>query len=86
MEMIVIASAMSLAAWLLAAFPGLAVVVWIIRIDRRLGVGGRLGFTTIETPFQFADLSLQELHLLGQVSFAQDGTQVLGTPIVGLLT
>jgi len=84
-QMIVVATAMPLAAWLLAAFPGLAVVAWIVGIDRRLGVGGRLGFTTIEAPLQFANLSLEELNLLGQVSFPQDGTLVLGTPIVGLL-
>jgi len=64
----------------------LTVIGWPVGIDRRLGGGGGFGFAAIQTPFQFADLPFEEFHLLGQLGFTLDRTQMKSTPIVGLLT
>jgi len=83
-EMIVVASAMPLAAWLLSTFAFLAAGTgggWL-----GLGGGGRFGFSSIETAFQFADFALEALNVFFQIGFALDGALMLGSPKMGLLT
>ena len=82
--MIVVASAMPLAAWLLSAFAFLGGGIGGGRMG--LSGGGRFGFSSIETAFQFANFALEALKVLFQIGFALDGTLMLGTPKMGLLT
>jgi hypothetical protein len=86
-EMIVIASAVPTAATLLPAFAWGA-VGWRggIRIRGTLGRGGGFGFSSEETAFQFADMTLVVPNLFLQISFALDGPPMLGAPKVGLLS
>ena len=83
--MLVIASAMSLAAGLLATFAWLGVGGRGRGVGLRLRGRGRLGFASEETAFEFADFALEEMHLILEYRFALDGSLMLGSPIVGLL-
>ncbi len=87
-KMIVIAPAMPIAAALLSTFAWRAMVgrVWGIGICGRLARGGRFGSPSVETPFQLADFSAELMNPLLQISFALDGTLMLGPPKVSLLT
>jgi len=87
-KMIVIASAMPIAAALLSTFAWRAIVgrVCGIGICGRLGRGGSFGSPSVETPFQLADFSSELMNPLLQINFALDGTLMLGPPKVGLLT
>src|SRR6202044_2380898 len=87
-EMIVLASAMPLAAVLLSAWARCAFVApcccsWVVR---GLARGGSFGFASEETTFPFADFALEMMDLLLQSGFALDGALMLGPPKVGLLT
>src|ERR1700733_4786951 len=84
--MIVLASAMAVAARLLSAFAQCAVVDRGVGICHRLGRRGRFGFASEQTAFPFADFALEVLKLFLQSGFALDGALMLGSPIVGLQT
>jgi hypothetical protein len=80
-QVIVIASAMPFAAWLLSAFACLLVGGGCGRGRRR-----RFGFSSEETLFPFPDFALEVTNLLGPIGFALDGPLMLSLPIIRLLT
>ena len=91
-QVIVAASSVPLAAWLLSArtFLAVAIIARGRRLGLRLGRGGSFRFSSVETTLQFADFRLEALNLFLQVSFTQggtlDGSLMLGSVIVGLET
>jgi hypothetical protein len=85
--MIVMASAMAVAAGLLAAWAWLAFFAWLGRLRLGLGLGGRsrFGFGSEETSLEFANLAFEEMILFFQFGFALHGALMLRSVIVGLL-
>src|SRR5437879_4125082 len=84
-QMIMIAPTVTLAARLLST-----ATAWLGRIGRqdslglRLRRGGRFRFSTEESTFQVADLSLKELFVVVEIGFTLDSTLMLSLPVVGL--
>ena len=83
-QMIVIASAMPLAAWLLPPCAFLDFDVGVFRIGLGLSRGRGLRFSSIETPFQFANFPLEAMDFFFAKGFALDSALMLSTPIVRL--
>jgi hypothetical protein len=84
-QMLVMASAMPFAAWLLPAFAWrLVVAVVIAVVGVVVGRGGGFGFSAVESAFQLPELAFQELYFFFPFGLALDGTLMLGSPVVGL--
>jgi hypothetical protein len=85
-QVIVRASAMSLATGLLSTATTRGFLGRGVGIGRRLGHGGSFGFAAEEATFQLADFTLQEMVVLLQLGFALDGPSMLCPPKIGLQT
>jgi hypothetical protein len=85
-QMIVITSAMPLAAWLLSTRTFLNFDVGIFGIGLGLGGGGGFGFSSIEPAFEFPNYPLEAMNFFFGNGFTLDGTLMLSPPIVRLQT